>query len=159
MKSNILKLSTVLLLLLFNGAGCEKDELPPLEDKQLTIVETNAQGCKDNLKSTDIERYVELKAEEDSKLRIKFTNAMLNCCPGEITSSAFIENEVLKVVFMEETPAQCDCNCDFDLECVIDSMENRSYNIEVYAHSEKPKVQLTFTYSTELNSKISITNN
>ena len=160
MKPKILKLSLVFLLFPLIGASCQdEEELPPLEDKQLIVSAIKTQGCKDNLKSTDIEKYIELKAEGENQLRVKFINVTLNCCPGEITTNAFIQNDTLRVIFSEETPAQCDCICDFDLECVIDSMENRSYSIEVYAHSENPKAKFTFNYTPELNYKTSIVTN
>ncbi len=159
MKSEILKLSTIALLLLFIGASCEKDEIQPLEDQILTVIETNSDGCKDPLKSSETEQYIELKAEGENQLKITFINAVLNCCPGEITSNVFIQNEIFKVVFIEETPTKCSCICDFDLECVIDSMENREYNLEVYAHSDRPKAKFRFNYSSKLNSKTIIPNN
>ncbi len=159
MKHKILKLSTVILLFAFIGAGCQKDELPPLKDKILTVSKTVSNGCKESLKSTETERYIELKAEGENQLRVKFINASLNCCPGKITSNAFIQNGILKVVFTEETPAMCNCICNFDLECVIDSMENREYNLEVYAYSEKPEAKITFNYSQKLNTKTKISNN
>ncbi len=159
MKNKTLKFSTVILLFVFFGASCQKDELPPLKDKILTVVETVSSGCKESLKSTETEQYIELKAEGENQLRVKFINASLNCCPGKITSNAFIQNEILKVLFTEETPTKCDCICDFDLECVIDSMENREYNLEIYAHSEKPKAKIAFSYSQKLNTTIKISNN
>ena len=148
----------VAFLFILFGAGCQKDE-PPLKDKILTIVEVNSTGCKKSLKSPETEQYIELKAVGDRQLKVRFINAVLNCCPGKITSNAFIQNGILKVVFIEETPAMCNCICNFDLECVIDSMENREYNLEVYAHSEKPKAKITFNYSSKLNTKIKIANN
>ena len=148
----------VAFLFFLFGAGCQKDE-PPLKDKILTIVEVNSTGCKKSLKSPETEQYIELKAVGNRQLKVRFINAVLNCCPGKITSNAFIQNGILKVVFIEETPAMCNCICNFDLECVIDSMENREYNLEVYAHSEKPKAKITFNYSSKLNTKIKITNN
>jgi len=159
MKHKDLKLIMIAFFFIFIGAGCQKEELSPLKDKILTVTEVNSTGCKESLKSSDAEQYVELKAVGDKQLKVKFINAVLNCCPGEITSKAFIKNEMLKVVFIEETPAMCNCICNFDLECVIDSMENREYNLEIYAHSDKPKAKLTFNYSSKLNTKIKITNN
>ena len=163
MKPKILKLSVVFLLFALIGASCQdEEELPPLKDKQLTVSEIKSQGCKDNLKSTDVERYIELKAEGENQLRVKFINATLNCCPGEITTNAFIQNDTLKVVFIEQYPGGCNCICDFDLECVIDSMEDRKYNIGVYAQRsiyEEPNSKFTFNYSKELDTTIKISNN
>jgi len=159
MKHKILKFSTVILLFAFIGASCQKEELSLLKDKILTVTEVNSTGCKESLKSSEIERYIELKAVGEKQLKVKFINATLNCCPGKITSNAFIQNEILKVVFAEETPTKCNCICDFDLECVIDSMEKREYSLEIYAHSEKPKAKITFNYSQKLNTKIKISNN
>jgi len=160
MKTQILKLSLFCLVFALMGASCQnKEQLPPLKDNQLTVSEIKTQGCKENTKSTDIERYIELKAEGENQLRVKFINATLSCCPGEITSNAFIQNEILKVVFSEQTPILCNCICSYDLECVIGSMENRSYNIEIYVRSENPKANFTFNYSKNLDSRIEISPN
>uniref|UniRef100_UPI003216379A hypothetical protein n=1 Tax=uncultured Draconibacterium sp. TaxID=1573823 RepID=UPI003216379A len=157
MKTQILKLSAVVMLLAFICAGCQDEEqLPPLEDKQLTVSEIKMQGCKENTKSTDIERYIELKAEGENQLRVKFINATLNCCSGEITTNAFIQNDTLKVVFIEQYPGGCNCICNFDLECLIDSMENRTYTTQVAAHGEIAK--FTFKYSSALYFKIKVSN-
>ncbi len=53
MKYKILKLSTVILLFAFIGASCQKDELPSLKDKILTVIEIVSNGCKEPLKSTE----------------------------------------------------------------------------------------------------------
>ncbi len=156
MKPKILKLNIIILLLLLFGAGCEKDDFPPLEDKDLTIIETNSVGCKENLKSTDTDKYVELKAEGENRLRIKFINAYINCA-GVDTTYAVIDDGILKVIFFEYTFA--DCKCNFDVECLIDSVENRTYNLEIYTLSEKPKAKFTFKYSPTLDSKTLISNN
>lgn len=158
MKLKTIFLSFLPLCVALLFAGCEKEELSPLADKILTVLEINSEGCKKKLKSTETERYIELKAERENQLRLKFINASLNCCPGETTSNVYIENEVLKVIFIEEAPAECDCICDFDLECLIDSMESRQYDLEVYANGEKPKAKITFTYSSGLDSKINVSN-
>ncbi len=152
MKPKIIKLSTGILLFLFVGASCqkEKNELPPLENKILSIIETNFNGCKESLKSSETERYVELKAEGENQLRLKFINARINCA-GLDTTYAAINDGILKVTFFDYNLANC--LCDFDLDCVIDSMENREYNLEVYAHGEEPKAKFTFTYSSMLDSK------
>nr|WP_321358214.1 hypothetical protein [uncultured Draconibacterium sp.] len=155
MKLKTLKLSLIFLLIALVVISCQdEEELPPLEDKQLTVSEIKTQGCKDNLKSNDIERYVELKAEGENQLRVKFINAILNCCPGEITTNAFIQNDTLRVIFSEETPGRCNCICDFDLECVIDSMEQRKYTAKVSAGGDV--ASFTFDYSKSLNSVIEI---
>uniref|UniRef100_UPI0032179833 hypothetical protein n=1 Tax=uncultured Draconibacterium sp. TaxID=1573823 RepID=UPI0032179833 len=157
MKSKTLKLGLFCLVFALVGASCQNDDLSSQEDKQLSVVEVNTIGCKENLKSTDTEQYIQLTAEGENQLRLKFINAVLNCCPGEISGNAFIANDILKVVFTEETPALCNCICCFDLECVIDLMENRTYNIEVYAGSDIAKAKFSFNYSSDLNSRIDIT--
>ena len=157
MKPEILKLSVVFLLFALIGASCQNDdeeELPPLKDKQLTVSEIKTQGCKDNLKSTDVERYIELKAEGENQLRVKFINATLNCA-GLDTTLAIINNEILKVTFIDYHLANC--YCDFDLECVIDSMEQRKYTAQVSTPYEV--TTFTFDYSKKLDTAIKISNN
>ncbi len=136
MKTKKLKLLTIFLFLLpfcaaIMGGGCEKEEdkLQPLKDKVLTIVEMNSNGCKESLKSNEIEQYIELKAEGEDQLRFIFINATINCA-GLDTAFAYIQDAILKVSFLEDPSANCICN--YDLECVIDSMEKRRYNVEVY---------------------------
>ena len=152
MKSEILKISLVFLLFALIGVSCQdQEELPPLEDKQLTVSEISAQGCKHNLKSNDIERYVELKAEGENKLRVKFINATLNCA-GLDTTYAMINDGILRVTFIDYNWANCICN--FDLECVIDSMEQRKYTAQVSVQGEV--TAFTFNYSQHLDFKIDI---
>ena len=152
MKSEILKISLVFLLFTLIGASCQdQEELPPLEDKQLTVSEISTQGCKHNLKSNDIERYVELKAEGENKLRVKFINATLNCA-GLDTTYAMINDGILRVTFIDYNWANCICN--YDLECVIDSMEQRKYTAQVSVQGEV--TAFTFNYSQHLDSKIDI---
>ncbi|WP_319229584.1 hypothetical protein [Draconibacterium orientale] len=155
MKLKILKLSLVFLLFALIGASCQdEEELPPLEDKQLTVSEIKSQGCKDNLKSNDVERYIELKAEGENQLRIKFINATLNCA-GLDTTYAMINDGILRVTFIDYNWANC--ICDFDLECVIDSMEQRKYTAKVSAGGEV--ATFTFHYSKNLDSTIEISPN
>ncbi|WP_321343918.1 hypothetical protein [uncultured Draconibacterium sp.] len=155
MKPKILKLSLVFLLFALIGASChDEEELPPLEDRQLTVSEIKTQGCKDNLKSTDVERYIELKAEGENKLRVKFINATLNCA-GLDTTYAMINDGILRVTFIDYNWANCICN--FDLECVIDSMEQRKYTSKVSASGEV--TTFTFHYSKNLDSTIEISPN
>jgi len=152
MKSEILKISLVFLLFALIGASCQdQEELPPLEDKQLTVSEISTQGCKHNLKSNDIERYVELKAEGENKLRVKFINATLNCA-GLDTTYAMINDGILRVTFIDYNWANCICN--FDLECVIDSMEQRKYTAQVSVQGEV--TAFTFNYTQHLDFKIDI---
>lgn len=156
MKSVLLKrISTLSFVLIFLFSCHEREELP-LESGQLTILESNTEGCKENLKSVGADQYVELKAESQNHLRVKFVNAIFNCCPGEIISTAFIEDDVLKVVFSEET-GMCDCICEYDVECVVGSMENRNYNIEIYINGiEEPDAKLSFTFSSRLDIRYNI---
>lgn len=155
MIQQILKLSVVSLLFALIGASCQdEEELPSLKDKQLTVSEIKTQGCKDNLKSTDVERYIELKAEGENQLRIKFVNAILNCA-GLDTTYAMIDDGTLRVTFVDYNWANCVCN--FDLECVIDSMEQRKYTAEVSAGGEV--TTFTFQYSQNLDSTIEISPN
>ncbi|QIA08756.1 hypothetical protein [Draconibacterium halophilum] len=155
MKLEILKLSLVFLLFALIGASCQdEEELPPLKDKQLTVSEIKSQGCKDHLKSTDTERYIELKAEGENQLRVKFINATLNCA-GLDTTYAMINDGILRVTFIDYEWANCICN--FDLECVIDSMEQRKYTSKVSASGEV--TTFTFHYSKNLDSTIEISPN
>ena len=157
MKAPIFKITVFLLFLALMGAGCKDEKVvPQLKNKQLTVREANSIGCKANLESTETKQYIELKAEGKKQLRLKFINATINCA-GLDTTYAIIQDGILKVAFLDKISANC--NCKFDLECLIDSLENRSYEIEIYAHSEKAKAKFTFTYFSELDSKKSINDN
>jgi hypothetical protein len=158
MKTVVLKISFIFLLWYFMGAGCEKVSTQPLEDRNMNIVSTNFIGCKEESNSTLVEQYIKLEAVGKNQLRIKFINAHLNCCPGEIYSSAYITNETLKINFREATPAKCNCMCYYDVECIIDSLERREYSVEIYAHSEKPNAKFSFNFSETLNKTIAISN-
>ena len=155
MNSNISKLLVALFLFVILQNGCSNDEFSSL-DRDLNIIEMNSNGCKESLKSTNTERYIELKAEKGGQLRLDFINARLNCA-GLDTTYAGIYDGILKVIFIDNPAA--DCVCDFDLECVIDGLTNKVYKLEVYAASEKPKAKITFTYSSRLNAKFDISDN
>ena len=152
MKTKILKLSTIFFFFSLISVSCQNDdELPALKDKQLTVLDQKATGCNTNTKSNDVEQYIELKAEAENKLRIKFVNAEINCA-GLDTSAVFIVNDSLKVVFMDHNMANCICY--YDLECLVDSMEQRKYKAQVSVGGEV--VKFDFSYSQSLSSKIEI---
>lgn len=159
MKRTLLKPSAFLLLFALMGAGCGKEGIQPLKDKTLNISSMKFIGCKETLKSTSVEQYIELKAIGTNKLQVKIINARLNCCPGNIYSSALIVNQTLKINFQEETPGKCNCLCYYDLECTIDSLEKGDYYTEVYVCSETPNAKFSFSYSVDLSKKIVISNN
>jgi hypothetical protein len=159
MKIIILKIGAFVLLFSMMGAGCEKEKTISLKDKALNVSSMSYSSCKETLVSNTIEQYIELKAIGKNQLQIKFINASLNCCPEEIYSNAYIKNNLLRINFREKTPAECNCNCYYDLECIIDSLEDREYTTEVYAHGDSPKARFTFSFSDKLDAKINITNN
>ncbi|MCG6186360.1 hypothetical protein [Maribellus maritimus] len=136
-------------------AGCNKEKTIPPENQTLNITKTSASDCKNETKSTQDEaQYIELSAVNENQLKVIFANAVLNCCPGEIVSSACIEDSVLKVTFVETPPGGiCDCICPYDLECIIDEMENREYEIEIFAGSNIPNASFSFTFSSDLSMK------
>ena len=150
MKS-ILRNALALLVFVIFAGSCGNKEESQLGEKEFSILEFNAGDCKGNLKSTNESQYIELKAEGSGRLNIKFVNAVFNCCPGKITSSASFQNGILKIVFAEEMGA-CDCICDYDVECLIGSIANGDYDIEVYINNtEEPKASFSFTYSSQLD--------
>ncbi len=159
METTILKISAIVLLSSLMWAGCKKESIQKSEDKTLNITYQNYLGCKQDLKSTSNEQYIKLEALGTNQLHVQFINVELNCCPGKLNSIAYMTNEKMKIVFQEEKPAQCNCMCYYDLECIIDSLENREYFVEVYAHGEKPKAKFSFYYSEHFNKIINISNN
>jgi hypothetical protein len=156
MNSRLIILVTICFLSTILGPGCNNDELPPLNDQILNTSEINTKGCKEQLKTTNVERYIELLAENNNQLRVKFINAQINCA-GIETTSASIQNGILKVFFVERSLANC--ICDFDLECLIGSMENRKYEMEIYTHNEIPITKFSFKYSKKLNTQKKISDN
>lgn len=159
MKITILKFSVICLIFAIIGTQCKKDSIQKQEDKTLNISYQNFSGCKKDLKSTSTEQYIKLEAIGTNQLHVQFINAELNCCPGKLNSIANITNETMKIIFQEETPAQCNCMCYYDMECIIDSIEKREYSVEVYAHGENPIVKFSFCYSEHLYKIINVSNN
>lgn len=156
MNSKIPFFLTVSFLITF-ALGCQKNDPDPLEDQTLSVIETINTGCKNTTKSTEEgQQSVELKAINGNQLRLTFVNAILNCCTKNIISNASIENNILKVFFVENPPGLCNCICPYDLECVIDNMESRKYEIEVYAGGDTPDAKFHFTFSQKLNMKYTI---
>ena len=135
--------------------GCTEDNPESLENQSLPIVNTQFSDCKNATKSTkEDEQYIELKSVNENQLKVTFVNAILNCCPGEIFTDAIIQDNVLKVIFIETPPGGlCNCLCPYDLECVIDNMQNQKYKIEVYAGGASPDAAFSFTFSRKLNMK------
>jgi len=137
--------------------GCHKNDSDPLEDQTLSVIETISSGCKGTTKSTTEEpQSIELKAISGNQLQITFVNVLLNCCTENIISNASIENNILKVFFVENPPGLCNCICPYDLECIIDNMENRKYEIEVYAGGDTPDAKFSFTFTQKLDIKYDI---
>ena len=66
-----------------------------------------------------------------------------------------INDGILRVTFIDYNRANCICN--YDLECVIDSMERRKYTAKVSAGGEV--TTFTFNYSKNLDSTIEISPN
>lgn len=161
MKPKALKLICIffvlpLFIMLVFVTGCEKDE-PSFENRDLNILEINSSGCKSDLKSISKEQYVELTAEEGNKLRIKYTNAILSCGGDLDTVYASIYNGKLIVNFVTNPGANCLCN--YDLECLIDSLENKYYDIEIYVSSPEPMAKFRFKYFSNLYWKEDIDDN
>jgi len=146
----------VSLGLVLIGFACEKNDLPPLDDRVLSVLEIQASDCKENLKSITVEQSVKLKAVNSTQLQLEFINGSLNCCPGEIQSSAYIEDQILRVNFHEEIPGICNCTCYYDLGCLIDSLENRRYTMEIYIGGDKLDASFSFEYSKNLEQTIKI---
>lgn len=154
MKSHILTqiLAFSLFIFLF---GCEEDNPEPLKNQSLPIVNTQFSDCKNATKSTkEYIQHIELESINGNQLKVTFVNAILNCCPGEIVADAFIQDNVLKVNFIETPPGGlCNCLCPYDLECIIDNIQNRKYEIEVYTGGEIPDAKFSFVYSSNLDVK------
>lgn len=141
----------IALLLVIIFSGCQKDESLPPDDQILQVTEVNSSDCKNTTKSAEEDlRSIKLKAVTGNNLSVTFVNAVFNCCPGEIGSNATIENGILKVYF-NESMHMCNCVCPYDLECVIDGMQNRKYKIEVYAGGDTPDAEFSFTFSERLD--------
>ncbi len=144
-------------LLLTIALGCINNE-PGLEGNQdLSVVNTSSAECKNTTKSAGIwPQSIELKAVNGNQLNVTFINAILNCCTEEIVSSACIEDNILKVFFVENPPGLCDCICPYDLGCIIGNMEAREYEIEICAGGDIPDAKFSFTFSQKLDMEYEI---
>ncbi len=61
-------------------------------------------------------------------LSVTHINAGFNCCPGTLSCTVVKDGSAL-VIQEEETYAQCDCNCLFDLEIEIEGLAPGSYTL------------------------------
>ena len=148
MNLKFVKLSAMLLALVMVISCESKDENLSEEYKELKVLSQQAFECKLGLKSTKSDQKIKLKAEDGNRLRLSYSNAKINCA-GLDTTHAVLNNGMLSVSFIENPMA--DCICVRDLECVIDAMEQRKYDIKVYVNGEEPKAVFSFVYSSELD--------
>ncbi|MCG6186361.1 hypothetical protein [Maribellus maritimus] len=153
---------TLILMVLLSATlpGCNKDNPEPFKNEKPSVLESQFSDCKNNTKSAGQQRqYILLEAVNTAQLKITFVNAILNCCPGEIVTNVFIQDDILKVVFGETPPGGlCNCICPYDLECVIGDMETRNYDIEIYAGGDTPDAKFSFVFSSRLNLTYTVSN-
>lgn len=77
---------------------------------------------------------------QNKQLAIKHINAGFNCCPDEIYCHVERSGDTL-VVKESEKEAGCDCSCLFDIDFVVEDVEQQAYYISIiepYASTQAP---------------------
>jgi len=134
--NSILFFATAMLL----AAGCEHQK--DITDSGISGSLTNSSECK-SLKSGDlISEIADTLSCVDytydasyHKLFMKHINSGFNCCPGSLNCEVSVNNDTIIIREFENEPG-CDCNCLFDLDIELQSVDQNKYQvrfIEPYA--------------------------
>jgi hypothetical protein len=78
------------------------------------------------------------------KLTLKHVNAAFNCCPGTLSASVHVEDNLITII-EKESEASCNCNCLYDLDIEISNLAQKSWNIVfVEPYLSSPDLPLSF---------------
>jgi hypothetical protein len=116
--------------------SCEKNND---NDKKLIITGQliSNSTCKNDLKSSsqvvatpDNLTCVEYSFDkEKSKLTIKHINSGFNCCPDSLYCKVKLKGDTIMIQEFEKS-ALCKCNCLYDLDIEVNSVEMKNYQIK-----------------------------
>jgi hypothetical protein len=135
MKPKISNLLVVCLLAIL-VISCTEDTQQP-KNLDLSINLTGKSDCKSN-KSAEINQAVTNSQscidysfdQAAKKLTLKHINAGFNCCPGNISCIVSYRSDTIVIQEVEEK-SQCNCDCIYDLDMVVDGVEAGKYQLRV----------------------------
>lgn len=67
--------------------------------------------------------------DETRRLTLKHINAGFNCCPDSLYCEIELKGDTIMIEEFEEA-ALCNCNCVYDLEIEVDSVEMKKYQVK-----------------------------
>lgn len=142
----ITPISIFCAVLLTLMSSCEKKQ----DDGAMSITNVSHTGCKNNEKNgLDSKSYNEstlkLRAIKGGNMRVIHENAIHNCCAGTITANCQLRNDTIFVT-EESSNNDCDCLCPYDLEYVINHLEEKEYVIRVGTYEP-----ITFKFNNDLD--------
>ncbi|HRZ41639.1 MAG TPA: hypothetical protein P5228_02935 [Bacteroidales bacterium] len=128
-----------LLLVLLCGVislmGCNKDKPVNHSDCKTFSGKSTVQNLGPD--SSGVEYSYDI---QNKQLNIKHINAGFNCCPDEIYCHVERLGDTIQVKESEKE-AGCDCNCLFDIDFIVEDVEQQAYYfslIEPYAATQAP---------------------
>jgi len=155
-----LTLLPIILSLCFLCPACSEDEDGVTPDAGGTPAGqlTSATDCK-TFNGPAVESFlsssescVEYQYDaEEKKLYLKHVNAGFNCCPGVLSATISVSENIITIAENEEA-AQCHCNCLYDLTFVIMDLDPGAYRIvmvEPYRHADDPALSFLVDLTTE----------
>jgi hypothetical protein len=160
MKLKTIVISIFALTLLI--AACEEKSENNEENDQTDVSGwlTYHTDCKDTFKSgieekvtSDTLSCIQYEYDEaESILKIKHINAGFNCCPEELYCHFSFSGDTI-VITESEKDHLCHCNCLYDLDMVLQNVEEKKYRIkliEPYAESQAAlNVEIDLASNTE----------
>lgn len=145
MKQKRISIFLVVLALVIATGGCKKDQVPDLDVISTLLSYTD---CKQFVSSAQDDTLVPGPHEDcldwtfdgNGTLVLQHISAGFNCCPGEITTNVFIQDNIITIEEREETQG-CKCLCLFDLTVQLQNLPTGTWVVRV----QEPYVQETDT--------------
>jgi len=141
----------ILAITLVINWSCERSKNNKLiiEDKILQILNLNLEGCKSTKKNnSNTEEKIIFKTCDKYYLNINHINAVFNCSPEEIITSAEIENGKIIINSCEKSIA-ANCTCQYDLDFKTGPLEYSEYTVIMnHCGSKITEFQILFNEST-----------
>ncbi len=111
----------------------------------------SASTCKNELKSASVDEDVPdslscieyLYDDENKKLSIKHINAGFNCCPDSLYCTISLKLDTIIIKEFEKIP-QCNCNCLYDLDIVVNGVDKKIYQIKLIEPYSDEQAELKF---------------
>ncbi len=78
-------------------------------------------------------------------LTLRHINAAFNCCPGPLSASVRVEDNLI-TISEKETKPSCDCNCLYDLDIEVFNLAQSSWSLVfVEPYLSTPDLPLAFS--------------